>query len=201
MSKSTNIKAESRDLSLSGKQLRAAGKIPATIYGHGFDSVSIQIDLKAFLNAYKGDKTSIYELSVDKESYSALVKNVQANSVNDNILNIEFYRIKTDEKLKIAVPVVIVGEPKVAKSDGILWNPLSEIEVECLPMNIPTNIQVDVSGLENLDDAITVGDIKLPTGVTAISAVDTLVARINAVAEAVTEEAPATEETAGLVQS
>lgn len=179
MAKNTNLTVEKRDFSVSPKQLRAEGKVTATIYGHNFDAVSIQLDAKTFLSVCGKDKTSVFELKNGKETYNVLVKNVQYHSTKDQVLNIEFYMIKTDEKLKVSVPVAIVGESPAVKAGGKLWNPLAEIDVECLPKNIPSKIEVNISCLKNIDETITVGDVKYPSGVSPISAMDTLVVRVN----------------------
>ncbi|HBH18739.1 MAG TPA: 50S ribosomal protein L25, partial [Cyanobacteria bacterium UBA9579] len=144
-----------------------------------FDSVSLQLDEKAFSMAYKGDKTVILELKGDGDTYNALVKHVQSNAITDEIYNIEFYNVKTGEKLKVSVPVAIVGESPAVKAGGILRTPQSEIEIECLPKDIPSVIEVSISGLENLEDTITVGDIKYPAGITPVSAEGILIVKVS----------------------
>lgn len=184
MAKSTDLTVEKRDFSRNPRQLRAEGKVPATVYGHNFDSISIQLDLKTFIGAYKGDKTAILELKCDSNSYSTLVKNVQSNATTDEIYNIEFYQVKTGEKLKVSVPVVLVGESPAVKAGGILRSQHDEIEIECVPKNIPSSIKVDISGLVNLEDSITVGDVKYPEGITPVTASGTPIVKIIAPAGA-----------------
>ena len=99
------INAKKRDTSLNPRQVRAEGLVPATIYGSGMDSVSIQLNAKEFILAYRKDKNAIFELKVDKETYKAIVKKVQAESISDKVLNIEFQRIKADQKIKVVVPL------------------------------------------------------------------------------------------------
>lgn len=180
MTKDASIKIEKRDFSIKPGQLRASGKFPATIYGHGFDSISVQLDTKAFQKAFRGDKTALLELKLDKNIYPVLVKNIQYHGTANVILGVEFYRIKTDEKVKIKIPVLLSGISPAVKAGGTLWNPTDEIEVECLPDNIPANIEIDISKLENFEDSVSVGDIKYPKGVTPIAAIDSVVVKINA---------------------
>lgn len=179
MAKNISIPAEKRDFSINVKQLRASGKIPATIYGQGIENLSVQVDAKAFIKAYKNDKTTIFDLTIDNNTYPALVKKVQYNNMGDNINNIEFNRIVTDQKVKITVPVEIVGESPAVKAGGVIWNPVTEIEVECLPQNIPSSVKVDISDLKNIEDAFRVNEIKYPAGVNPASSQESVVVKIN----------------------
>jgi large subunit ribosomal protein L25 len=195
MAKNVNISIKKRDFSVNARKLRTSGKIPATIYGRDFKSLSVQVDAKSFINAYKQDKTTIFDLHLDNDTYKALVKTVQYDNVSGEIYNIEFNRVLPDEKVKITVPVEIIGESPAVKAGGVVWNPLTEIEVECLPKDIPSSIKVDISKLENIEDAFKVEDIKYPEGVNAVSGLESIVVKINPkTAEEVTvpEEAPET---------
>jgi len=175
----TKIKMSKRDFSKNPRRLRAEGKIPATIYGHNFDSISVEVDAKSFTLAFKADKTSILELVSDKETYSVLVKNAHQHPTKDDVLNIEFYRVKTDEKLKVNVPIVFINEaPGVKTEGGVLLHNIDDIDVECLPKDIPHKIEIDLSVLEKLEDTITIADLKLPKGVTALQTQDTVLVKV-----------------------
>ena len=179
MTKNINITVEKRDFSINARQLRASGLIPATIYGRDFENVSIQIDTKTFINAFKHDKTAIFDLHLGGNTYNALVKTVQYSNINGEIYNIEFKRVVADEKVKIMVPVEIIGEAPAVKTGGIVWNPLTEVEIECLPKDIPSSIKIDISGLKNVEDTIFVENIKYPSGVNAASGFESIVVKIN----------------------
>jgi len=179
MAKRVSIPIEKRDFSVNAKKLRASGKIPATIYGHGFDSLSVQIDARSFMNIFKRDKTAIFDLKSGKNTYNALAKEVQYSNSGDEVYNIEFHKIITDEKVKIMVPVEIVGESPAVRAGGVLWNPITEIEIECLPNDIPASIKVDISDLKNIEDTIRVEEIKYPAGVHAASGQESIVVKIN----------------------
>jgi len=179
MAKNINISVEKRDFSVNTRQLRASGKTPATVYGHNFKNLSIQLDAKSFINIYKKDRTAIFDLHLEGETYKALVKKVQYDNISSEIFNIEFNTVKADEKVKITVPVEIIGESPAAKAGGIVWNPITEVEVECLPKDIPTSVKVDISKLENIEDAFRVGEIKYPAGVNAASGYESVVVKIN----------------------
>ncbi|HSA07499.1 MAG TPA: 50S ribosomal protein L25 [Candidatus Gastranaerophilales bacterium] len=187
MSKSS-LTAQKRNSSLNPRQLRSSGKIPATIYGHGMESVSIELDVKEFVNTYKKDKNAIFSLNLGNESFDSIVKKVQKKSLKDDILNVEFQRISTGEKIKMVIPIKITGESKAVKEGGSLTINLTEIEVDCLPSNIPSSITVDISQLEKLEDAITIKTINYPAGVHPIFSPDMVVVKVGALKSAGTAE-------------
>jgi large subunit ribosomal protein L25 len=174
------INAKKRDTSLNPRQVRAEGLVPATIYGSGMDSVSIQLDAKEFILAYRKDKNAIFELKVDKETYKAIVKKVQVESISDKVLNIEFQRIKADQKIKVVVPLEVFGESAAVKAGGSLVSNISVVEVECLPSNIPATIKVDISKLVEMEDSLTVQQIEFPKGVQPTGNTETVAVKVAA---------------------
>jgi len=172
------INAKKRDMELNPRQVRAIGLVPATIYGNGMDSVSIQLDVKDFMLAYRKDKNAIFELKLETESYKAIVKKVQAEAISDKVLNIEFQRIKEDEKVKVVVELEAYGDSAAVKAGGRLVNNLSSVEVECLPSNIPSSIKADISKLEDYDDVLTLKEIVFPEGVQPVGNLETIALKI-----------------------
>lgn len=190
----SQLNAKKRDNSVNPRQLRSAGKLPATIYGKGMESVSLEMDMKEFIATYKKDKYAIFDLNVDNKNFKAVVKKVQMKPTTDNILNVEFLQIKEDSSIKMTIPVKTVGESPAAKAGGNLTVMLNEMEVECLPANIPQSIDIDISKLENYEDSITAGQISYPQGVTSTLDPEMIVAKVSAPKAAATEEAEAGEE-------
>ncbi len=90
MSEKVIFEAEVKNEELNPRQLRESGKLPATIYGKGMDSISIQLDAHKFINAYKNNKNSVYELSLSGKKYNAVIQNVQKNYATNQELNVEF---------------------------------------------------------------------------------------------------------------
>ncbi len=174
------INAKKRDTSLNPRQVRAEGHVPATIYGAGMKSVSIQLDAKGFGIEYKKDKNAIFELKIDKETYKAIVKNVQIDYISNKILNVEFQQIKSDQKVKVVVPVEVYGDSAAVKAGGLLGINTSEIEVECLPSNIPATIKIDISTLDNYEDSLNIQQITFPEGVQPIGNLEAIVVKIAA---------------------
>lgn len=176
----SELKAEKRDFSNNPRELRRKGKLPATLYGKGIDSISLQMDAKSFINAYKQDKYAIFVINLGNETHDTIVKNLQTTSTDDNILNIEFLRVSADTQVRITVPVETRGESPAVKAGGELVTNLLEMEVECLPSDMPHVIEVDISVMQKYDDSITVQDVKYPKGVRPIANPDTVVARVAA---------------------
>lgn len=172
------LKAKKRSDSLNPRQLRAEGKLPATIYGKGIESVSIELDTKEFYSVYKKDKTAIFELKVDKNTYSTVVKRVQMKPQTDNLLNVEFQNITAGAKVKMTVPVEIIGISPAVKAGGELIVTMTEMEIECDPSAIPHSIDVDISKLENFEDSLTVAQLSYPEGVKSLASTEAYVVKV-----------------------
>jgi len=172
------INVMKRDSSLNPRQVRAIGLVPATIYGGGMDSISIQLNVKEFMAAYRKDKNAIFELKTEEEAYKSVVKKVQIDHVNDKVLHIEFQKIKSDQKVKMVIPFETVGDSAAIKAGGSLVSNISVIEVECLPSNIPSSIKIDLSKLENYEDTLTVQQIEFPEGVQPLGNLETIAVKV-----------------------
>ena len=156
------------------KRLRRDLFIPAIVYGAKQDSTPLKVDRKTFeriARLHRGENV-IYHLNVLEGSkkikdYSAITKEVQHDPVTDRILHIDFNRISLTEKIEVKVAIEAKGEPiGVKQGGGSLEHVLWEINVICLPTQIPPSIEVDVSSL-NIQDSIHVKDLILPSGVIA----------------------------------
>ena len=181
------------------KSLRDKGLIPGVVYGEGRKSQSIQIERKTFLRLLKSRKGEnvIIKLSVaagDKKSREipVIIKEMQHDPVSDELLHIDFNQISLTKEIKVKVPILAKGEPIGIKQDGgsldhLLW----DIEVECLPTEIPVNIEVDVSNLK-INDAIHIKDLTIPKGIKVLHDPDLVVLSVAPpVKEVVVEEAAA----------
>lgn len=143
------------------KSLRREGILPANVYGKKVKSLSIQLIAKEFMTVYgRAGETSLVDLKIDGEVKPVLISHIQKNPVTDEIIHVDFHQVDLKEKVKAAVPLEIIGESPADKSGiGILVQQMSEIEVEALPTDLPEKIMVDVSKLENVDEAILVKDL------------------------------------------
>ncbi len=155
------------------KTLRREGILPANIYGKKEKSLSVQLETKSFLPVFKEvGETGLIELKVadEKETRPVLIHNVQFHPVDETPLHVDFYQVDLKEKVTTKVPVELIGEsPAVKDKIGILIQPLSEVEVEALPADLPEKIEVNISGLKAINDAVAVSDVKLPEGVRVLT--------------------------------
>lgn len=162
--------------------------MPANIYGKDVKSLAVQLKEKDFETAFKEvGETGLLDVEVDGQLRPVLIHNVQIDPMTRTPLHADFYQVNLKEKVKTMVPVAAVGEPKaVIDKVGILLQPLSEIEVEALPEDLPEKIEVDVTNLAVLDEQIIIGNLKAPKGVEILSDPSQVVVKI---AELVSKEA------------
>ena len=132
------------------RRVRQGGKIPAVVYGAGKDSLSISVDprhVQRILNSATGHNT-IFDLALSGESSKAMIVDWQYEPIKGKLLHIDLKRIALDKVLKVSVPVILVGEAAGVKQEGgIMEQMLREVEIECLPGDIPSHIDADVSQL------------------------------------------------------
>lgn len=171
--------AETRHATGSGpsRRLRAEGKIPAVMYGHGSEPVSITLDrlrFRAALNA--AGPNAIITLEVEGKNHLTIVKDMQRDSIANRVTHVDFLLISLDERLVVDVPVRLVGEAAQAGREGaVVQQQLMSLHVESPAGVIPPAIDVDVESL-SLDNPIRVSDLTLPEGMESLLEGDTLVA-------------------------
>ena len=147
------------------RKLRAGGRVPAVYYGRGEDSIPLTISLKeleSVIHSAEGSNVIVdLKVSGDKPKDSkALIREIQRDPVAGLILHLDLQHISLTERITVQVPIVLVGTPiGVKDAGGILEHLLREVEVECLPTEIPSKLEVDVSGLA-IGDSLHVRDIK-----------------------------------------
>ena len=141
----------------STKAIRRDGKIPSTLYFKGDEPESIAIDKIELYQALKSDQR-VYEVELGGESQYVMVKAVQYHPVTDEIIHLDFMRVRRSEKMTISVPLVLVGKPIGVVEGGILSQALNQIEISCFPTNVPDQIEVNVDKME-LNSSISVADV------------------------------------------
>jgi large subunit ribosomal protein L25 len=176
--------------SAESRRMRRGGRIPAVIYGRSGKSISIDLEAVDFIKNTKGiSESTIVKVEVEGKSYEAFVKDTQRNIIDGNILHIDFYEVESGIALRAKVSVILHGNPIGVREGGMLENPVHEIEVECLPKDLPERIELDISDLK-VNQSIHVRDIPLADGVKLISNPDQVVALVKfAKAEAATPAA------------
>jgi large subunit ribosomal protein L25 len=180
---------------------RAEGYVPAVVYGSRYAATSIQIESKALhkVLARAGSNTLIRLQIVDREPVAVLAREVQRDTLRHHVIHVDFQQVVMTEKITADIPLKLVGEAPAARDlGGILVHGIDRLEVHCLPGDLPPTIEVDLTRLARIHDAITVADLALPASVTILAEPETVIARIEAPriveAEEPTVEAPATGE-------
>lgn len=178
------LKAKLRDLSKKPKNLLKEGLIPAVLYGHRINNLNLAVPKKEFLKIYRlAGESSLVDLIVEddnkKERRKVLIYEVQIHPISHEPIHIDFYQVRADEKIKTKIPLIFVGEaPAVKNLGGILVKNLPELEIEALPQNLPSHLEVDLSMLKDFDTNIYVRDLNFPTEVKVITPLETVVASV-----------------------
>ncbi len=186
------LKAEKREGSGKGvaRKLRAAGRVPAVLYGQGAESMSLSVDAKDLFHLlHTGAGTNVLvDLTVDGKRHLALPREIQRDHVRGQYVHVDFLEVRRDEKVTVSVPVRVMGESPGVKGGGVLEHHLWELQVECLPTAVPDGIDADISEL-NVGDGLRVGDIVPPEGVTFLTSPDESVVSVVTPQARVVEEA------------
>ncbi|NMA43513.1 MAG: 50S ribosomal protein L25 [Oligosphaeraceae bacterium] len=152
--------------SANSRRLRRGGSVPAVLYGAGEPNLNLSMDYDSAEKLF--GHSGVVELKIDGQGKrSAITKEIANHPISGKILHVDFLAVKADEPVILPVPVISEGTAVGEKSGGQLEQILREIEVECLPANVPDAIRVDVSALE-LDESLLIADLQLGEGVTAV---------------------------------
>jgi large subunit ribosomal protein L25 len=160
-------------------RLRREGKIPAVIYGRAGKAVAVSLDEKEAIKTLKMiSESTIVKVKVGGGGeYDAFVKDTQIDYLSGKFLHVDFYEVEKDRVLRARVPLKMVGTPIGVRDGGVFEHSVHEIEVECLPANLPERLNVDVSGL-SVNQSIHVRDILIPTGVKVNTSPDQVIAAV-----------------------
>ena len=179
-SETLTLTGEQREtLGSSVKVLRRAGITPANLYGRGAESISFQAASRELDKLVTdGGRGSLVELTIGGETYHTLLRGLQRHPVTRAILHADFYRVEMNRAIQTPVPLHITGDPPASRLPGAVVTQMThEVLIECLPANIPASIEVDVSGLVDLETAIHVSDIIVPEGVQILTEGDQMIVR------------------------
>lgn len=166
MAQQVTLTAERRAAKGKGaaRQLRAAGRVPAVIYGHGRTPEALSISQTELEKALIGiaAASTVIDLTVDGKPVKTLIREIQRTAVRRNIIHVDFYEIHADEKIKLKIPVHLTGTPDgVRNAGGVLDQVLREVEIEVLPVHIPERVELDVTAL-TIGKSLHVRDLQLP---------------------------------------
>jgi len=182
------------------KRLRDKGFVPGVIYGHKEAVIPVTLPKRELVH-YLDHGTHVFELGMDGKNETVLVKDVQYDHLGIDVLHVDFARVDLNERVEVSVPLVLRGEPKGEKENGVLQQIVSDLEIECLVTQIPSEIRHNVSDL-GLDDEVRIKDLKFPEGVKPLQDPELIVAAVREIkeevpAEAVVEEGAAEPEVIG----
>lgn len=149
-------------------RLRAAGQIPAVVYGHGLSPVSVAVEGRALRAALMTEAglNALMSVKLDGTDHLVMARDIQRDPVKHKVIHVDFQIVRRDEVMSVEVPITLVGEAEsVHREDGIVAQELFSLTVQATPGNIPNSIEVDISALA-VGDAIRVSDLNLPSGAT-----------------------------------
>lgn len=161
-------------------KVRSAGLVPAVIYGHHRQTENLAVPYPAFEKVFrKAGESTIITLNVDGQPKNVLIQDVQRHYLTGRYQHVDFYEVSMTEKLKATVPLVFTGVSKAVKENAaILVTVLNEVEVECLPADLPHEIEVDISVLKEFNDSIHVSDLKISDKVQILAPAEETVATV-----------------------
>ena len=169
--------------------LRRQGITPVHVFGHNIESLALQCDtLQLQQLIAQAGRTKLIKLEIEKDKHprSVFVREIQKDAVDRQLLHVDFYQVKKGEKIAVEVPIILVGEAPAMKGKGrMLAHGANSLSITCLPDNVPPQVEVDLSSLEEIEQAIYVRDIVLGADVTVNTDPDQLVVKIS---EAVVKE-------------
>lgn len=160
------------------KTLRLAGKLPAVLYGKHIEPIPLELDLKQASRILQGlSPSALITLQVDGEQYLALVRDKQRHVLRGTLQHVDFQALTLTEKVRSNVTIELTGvSPAVRDLGGFLVTTVEQMDVECLPRELPENIKVDISSLVNIGDSISVRDLALPSELTVFNEPDDIIA-------------------------
>jgi large subunit ribosomal protein L25 len=172
MRKSFEVGAETRDDQGKGasRRLRRTGKVPAILYGGKGEPSNITLDQLKLLNVIEDEKfySSIITLKLDGKDQQAIVKDIQLHPAKHQVLHLDLQRVLADQPIRIHLPIHFLNEatcPGVKTQGGLVSHLRTDVEITCLPKDLPEALEVDMAGM-SLNDTVYLKDIKLPPGVT-----------------------------------
>ena len=170
------LTAQTRTTNTKGvkSRLRREGRIPAVVYGRNFNNVLLSVNHKELIGLLKkGKESSVFDLEINEETHSAVVKEVQTCIVTGKIIHVDFQKVYSDQPINKEVPIRLIGD-QVAKKSGVIQFQKREIEVRGLPHQIPSQIELDIAPL-TAGAVVSVGQISVPMGLEVYTPKDEVV--------------------------
>ncbi|MDD2372241.1 MAG: 50S ribosomal protein L25 [Syntrophomonadaceae bacterium] len=200
MAEVEKISCQKRDIKTRGflNELKRSGLVPGTVYGKGIDNQAISLASKQLSRIFQvHGSRGLFSLEIEGSSgLMVVVREVQRHPITGQLIHVDFWEVRLDEKINSTVGISIIGEEEIMKKGGILQSGAKEIEVSSLPQDIPETLVYDIAALE-IGDKVTVADLQVPAGVEILTSLEAMVATVLAPAkpdeEETEEEGEATE--------
>ena len=175
--------------SSAARKIRRSGRVPGVLYGRSGKSISIDLDALEFTNGIKYiSESTIVKVEVNGKSHDVFVKDTQRNILDGSILHVDFYEVESGVALRARVIINIKGNPVGVREGGTMEFPRKEVEVECLPKDLPERIELDISDL-GVGKSIYVRDLPLSDAVRVITPADQVIVLVKRARDTVTEAA------------
>ncbi|MBN2206500.1 MAG: 50S ribosomal protein L25 [Candidatus Aminicenantes bacterium] len=167
------VKTERRDAfgTNAARRIRVRGKIPAILYGQGTESIPLVLDKKDIFQIMRTDtrENTIFRLALGAEERDAMIKALQVDPTTDELIHADLIQIAMDKLLRVSVPITPVGESVGVKTEGGFVDIVTrQVEIECLPKDIPEHFDIDIAGL-HINQSFKAGDMTPPAGVRILS--------------------------------
>ena len=175
------LKAELREGAGKGfaRKLRAQGKVPAVVYGHGEQPLHVAVDARELFHVLHTDAgmNVMIDVRVDGDHFLAMPRQIQRDHLRDRFVHVDLLRIKRDERITVEVPVHIVGESHGVKEGGVVEHHLWNLQVECLPQDVPNAVEADITPL-GINESLKVSDMPVPANCTVLTPQDEIVVSV-----------------------
>jgi len=175
------LKAENRAGSGKGvaRKIRAAGRVPAVVYGQGAEPLSLTVDARELFHVLHTEAgvNLLVDLRVDHDHFLAMPREVQHDLLRGRFLHVDFLRIARDEKISVDVPIHLTGESHGVKEGGVVEHHLWSLQIESFPQDVPTAIEADITAL-GLNESLKVEDLRLPDNITTLSPGDEVIVSV-----------------------
>jgi large subunit ribosomal protein L25 len=175
------LKAEARAQSGKGsaRKIRASGRVPAIVYGRGVDPLPVTVDGKELFHLLHTDAgmNVLVDMRVYSDHFLAMPREVQRDYIRGQFLHVDFLRINRDEKIGVEVPIHLVGESHGVKEGGVVEHHLWNLHLECLPQDVPTSIEADISRL-GINESLKVSELEIPDKLTLLTSPDEVVVSV-----------------------
>ena len=175
------LKADQREETGKGaaRKIRASGRVPAVVYGHGVDALHVTVDAKELFHLLHTDAGTnvLVDMRVNSDNFLAMPREIQRDHIRGQFLHVDFLRIKRDEKISVEVPIHVVGESHGVKEGGVVEHHLWTLHLECFPQDVPTSIEADISAL-GINESLKVTDLQIPDNITLLTPSDEAVVSV-----------------------